>query len=40
MAIVGEDTYGTIDPEKAVELLSAYKLDDEPEKQTEETISE
>ena len=40
MAIVGEDTYGTIDPEKSIELLSAYKLEDEPEKQIEETTSE
>ena len=40
MAIVGEDTYGTIDPEKTKELLSVYKLEDEPEKQDEGTISE
>jgi NADH-quinone oxidoreductase subunit E/NADP-reducing hydrogenase subunit HndA len=40
MALVGEDTYGTIDPEKSIELLSAYKLEDEPEQQTEEAASE
>ena len=40
MAIVGEDTYGAIDPEKSIELLSAYKLENEPEGQTEETLSE
>ena len=39
MAIVGEDTYGTIDPEKTLELLSAYKLDDAPEKQAEEATN-
>ena len=40
MAIVGEDTYGTIDPDKTLELLGAYKLDDEPEQQAEEITSE
>ena len=40
MAIVGEDTYGTIDPEKTLELLGAYKLEDAPEEQTEEATSE
>ena len=40
MAIVGEDTYGTIDPEKSLELLSAYKLDDTPKEQAEEATSE
>ena len=40
MALVGEDTYGTIDPEKSIELLSAYKLEDEPEQQVEEAASE
>ena len=39
MAIVGEDTYGTIDPDKTLELLGAYKLDDEPEQQAEEITS-
>ena len=40
MALVGEDTYGTIDPEKSIELLSEYKLEDESEQQAEETASE
>ena len=40
MAIVGEETYGTIDPDKTLELLGAYKLDDEPEQQAEEITSE
>ena len=40
MAIVGEDTYGTIDPDKTLELLGTYKLDDEPEQQAEEITSE
>ena len=40
MAIVGEDTYGTIDPEKTLELLGAYKLEDAPEELTEEATSE
>jgi NADH:ubiquinone oxidoreductase subunit E len=29
MAIVGEDTHGTIDPEKAIDLLSKYKIEEE-----------
>jgi len=40
MALVGEDTYGTIDPEKSIELLSAYKLEDAPEQQAGEATSE
>ena len=40
LAIVGEDTYGTIDPEKSIELLSSYKLEDAPEQQAEEITSE
>ena len=40
MAIIGEDTYGTIDPEKTLDLLGTYKLDDEPEKQAEEITNE
>jgi len=40
MAIVGDDTYGTIDPDKSMELLGTYKLEDAPEQQTEEVISE
>jgi NADH:ubiquinone oxidoreductase subunit E len=39
MAIVGEDTHGTIDPDKSIELLGNYKLDDSPEQQTEEVTS-
>jgi NADH:ubiquinone oxidoreductase subunit E len=38
MAIVGEDTHGTIDPDKSIELLGSYKLEDAPEQQTEEAI--
>ena len=40
MAIVGDDTHGTIDPEKSIELLSSYKLEDAPEQQAEEIMSE
>ena len=40
MAIVGEDTYGTIDPEKSIELLSSYKLEDAPEQQAADITSE
>ena len=40
MAIVGEDTHGTIDPEKSIELLSSYKLEDATEQQPEEITSE
>ena len=36
MAIIGEDTYGTIDPEKTFDILSEYKLDDEETPVTEE----
>ena len=39
MAIIGDDTHGTIDPEKTLELLSSYKLEDEPEQQPEEIPS-
>jgi len=28
MAIIGEDTHGTIDPEKTLDILGEYKLDD------------
>ncbi|MZH46845.1 MAG: NAD(P)H-dependent oxidoreductase subunit E [Nitrospinae bacterium] len=31
MAIIGEDTHGTIDPEKTLDLLGEYKLEDDPE---------
>ena len=40
MAIVGEDTHGTIDPEKTLELLSNYKFEDEPDTHAEEATSE
>ena len=40
MAIIGEDTHGTIDPEKTLELLGTYKIDDAPVEKTEETTSE
>jgi NADH:ubiquinone oxidoreductase subunit E len=39
MCIVGEDTHGTIDPDKSIELFGSYKLEDSPEQQTEEVIS-
>ena len=29
MAIIGEDTHGTIDPEKAIDILSEYKIEEE-----------
>ena len=37
MAIIGEDTHGTIDPEKTLDILSEYKLEDAPE--TEEATA-
>ena len=37
MAIIGEDTHGTIDPEKTLDILGEYKLDDAPE--TEEATA-
>jgi NADH-quinone oxidoreductase subunit E/NADP-reducing hydrogenase subunit HndA len=39
MCIVGEDTHGTIDPDKSIELFGSYKLEDVPEQQIEEVIS-
>lgn len=36
MAIIGEDTHGTIDPEKTFDILSEYKKDDEETPVTEE----
>lgn len=37
MAIIGEDTHGTIDPEKTLEILGSYKDGgDEPEETNEE----
>ncbi|MBC8286142.1 MAG: NAD(P)H-dependent oxidoreductase subunit E [Nitrospinae bacterium] len=37
MAIIGEDTHGTIDPEKTLDILGQYKLEDAPE--TEEATA-
>ena len=36
MAIIGEDTHGTIDPEKTLELLGEYKIEDAEAPETEE----
>jgi hypothetical protein len=36
MAIIGEDTHGTIDPEKAIDILAEYKIEDEETPVTEE----
>ena len=36
MAIIGDDTYGTIDPEKTYDILGEYKKDDEVTQETEE----
>ena len=36
MAIIGEDTHGTIDPEKAIDMLAEYKIEDEVMPVTEE----
>jgi NADH:ubiquinone oxidoreductase subunit E len=38
MAIIGEDTHGTIDPEKTLDILGEYKLEDAPETE-EATVS-
>ncbi len=41
MAIIGDDTYGTIDPEQTLPMLSGYKLEeDEPAAEAEEIKSE
>jgi NADH-quinone oxidoreductase subunit E/NADP-reducing hydrogenase subunit HndA len=40
MAIIGEDTHGTIDPEQTLEMLGAYKLEDEPEEVVQEISGE
>jgi|GEM_PF-213807 len=41
MALIGDDTHGTIDPEQVLDLLGSYKLeDDEPPADTEETKAE
>jgi NADH:ubiquinone oxidoreductase subunit E len=39
MALIGDDTYGNIDPEKTLEILGKYKLDDAEEPATEEAIA-
>lgn len=37
MALIGEDTHGNIDPEKTLEILGGYKLEeDEPEETSSE----
>ena len=36
MAIIGEDTHGTIDPEKTYDILGEYKKDEEEIPETEE----
>lgn len=36
MAIIGDDTHGTIDPEKALDILSHYTIEDEEAPATEE----
>ena len=40
MAIIGEDTHGTIDPEQTLEMLGAYKLEDKPEEVVQEISGE
>lgn len=39
MAIIGEDTHNTIDPEATFNILSQYKLEDEVAPETEEVKS-
>ena len=39
MAIIGEDTHGNIDPEKTLEILGEYKLDDAEALTTEEATA-
>jgi NADH:ubiquinone oxidoreductase subunit E len=36
MAIIGDDTHGTIDPEKTLDILSQYTIEDEEAPATEE----
>ena len=36
MAIIGDDTHGTIDPEKTYDILGEYKKEDEVTQETEE----
>jgi len=41
MAIIGEDTHGTIDPEQTLPMLGCYKLEeDAPVSEAEEITSE
>ncbi|GJL79860.1 MAG: hypothetical protein NPINA01_28490 [Nitrospinaceae bacterium] len=40
MAIIGEDTHGTIDPEKTLPMLACYKLEEDAPAETEEITSE
>ena len=39
MAIIGEDTYGNINPEKSLEILGEYSLDDAEALTTEEATA-
>jgi NADH:ubiquinone oxidoreductase subunit E len=39
MAIIGEDTHGNIDPEKTLEILGEYTLDDAEALTTEEATA-
>ena len=39
MAIIGDDTHGNIDPEKTLEILGEYKLDDAEALTTEEATA-
>ena len=39
MAIIGDDTYGTIDPEKTAEMLDIYKVRRDEENAAEEAQS-
>jgi hypothetical protein len=39
MAIIGDDTYGNIDPEKTLEILGEYTLDDAEALTTEEATA-
>ena len=41
MALIGDDTYGSIDPEQTLDILGKYKLEeDEPPVETEEIKAE
>ncbi len=39
MAIIGDDTYGNIDPEKTLDILGEYKLGDTETPETEEAMA-